>query len=160
MHLSFILALGVPPCGNNTGAASQGINKHPAVLEEARLLLPPSLAEVIHLIRSRCDSAPVFITTETRLVSELGFCGEDIVELLHEAEWWFGVRFPADENALGDLFSLRPHEYFLTPQQGLPLSPTWLRCRLRGMPWPTQADIRVGDFSRALTVLCPKGSEI
>ena len=69
--------------------------------------MPPSLAEVIHLIRSRGDSAPGFITTETRLVSGLGFCSDDMEELLHEAEWRFGVRFPSDENALRELFSTR-----------------------------------------------------
>ena len=122
--------------------------------------MPPSLAEVIHLIRSRCDSAPGFITTETRVVSGLGFCSDDMEELLHEAEWRFGVRFPSDENALRELFTLRPHEYLLTPQESLPLSPAWVLWRLRGAPLPVQADISVGDFFRGLTALCLKGGEM
>ncbi|ELN2578854.1 acyl carrier protein [Enterobacter kobei] len=122
--------------------------------------MPPSLAEVIHLIRSRCDGAPGFITTETRLVSGLGFCSDDMEELLHEAEWHFGVRFPSDENALRELFSLRPHEYLLTAQESLPLSPAWVLCRLRGTPLPVQADISAGDFFRGLTALCLKGGEM
>ncbi|NTZ39617.1 hypothetical protein EXW94_18310 [Enterobacter sp. JMULE2] len=122
--------------------------------------MPPSLAEVIHLIRSRGDSAPGFITTETRLVSGLGFCSDDMEELLHEAEWRFGVKFPSDENALRELFSLLPHEYLLTLQDSLPLSPAWVLCRLRGAPLPVQADISVGDFFRGLTSLCLKGGEM
>ncbi|NTZ36263.1 hypothetical protein EXW94_24840 [Enterobacter sp. JMULE2] len=122
--------------------------------------MPPSLAEVIHLIRSRGDSAPGFITTETRLVSGLGFCSDDMEELLHEAEWRFGVKFPSDENALRELFSLLPHEYLLTLQDSLPLSPAWVLCRLRVAPLPVQADISVGDFFRGLTSLCLKGGEM
>ncbi|MCY1700976.1 hypothetical protein OVA10_23490 [Lelliottia sp. SL45] len=115
--------------------------------------LPPSLAEVIHLIRSCSDSCPAFITAETRLVSELGFCGEDIEELILEAEWRFGVKFPTAGGALRNLFSLKQHEYLVTPQQSLQLSPTWLLLQLRGESLPVQADICVENFYRGLISL-------
>lgn len=38
----------------------------------------PPLAEVIHDIRSGCDGAPGLITTDTRLVSRMVFCSDDI----------------------------------------------------------------------------------
>ncbi|ELN2579095.1 hypothetical protein RY966_004913 [Enterobacter kobei] len=157
MQPSFIPALTGLSGGDSAGAVARCISKHTGVVEETRGYLPISIAEVIHLIRSRCDGTPAFITTETRIFSGLGFCVQDIEELFQEAEWRFGVRFPADENTLRELFSLRPHEYLFTSLQSLPLSLSWLLCRLQDAPFPVQADISVGDFFRGLTALCLKG---
>ncbi|ELN2578891.1 hypothetical protein RY966_004684 [Enterobacter kobei] len=157
---SFIPALEGPPRGGGANAVARCISKHTGIVEETRGYLLLSIAEVIHLIRSRCEGTPAFITTETRIFSGLEFCVQDIEELFQEAEWRFGVRFPADENALRELFSLRPHEYLFPPLQSLPLSHAWLLRRLQDEPFPVQADISVGDFYRVLTALCLKGGEM
>ncbi|MEP9012755.1 hypothetical protein [Enterobacter kobei] len=157
---SFIIALEGPPRGGGANAVARCISEHTGVVEETRGYLLLSIAEVIHLIRSRCEVTPAFITTETRIFSGLGFCVQDIEELFQEAEWRFGVRFPADENALRELFSLRPHEYLFPPLQSLPLSHAWLLCRLQDAPFPAQADISVGDFYKGLTALCLKGGKM
>lgn len=117
----------------------------------------PSLAEVIHLIRNCCDSAPGFITEETRLVSVLGFCGEDIRELFLEAEWRFGVRFPDEEEALRKLFSLQQNQYLFSHKRCITILPRWLPYPYPGMPVSVQADISVGDFYRALYQVCQNG---
>lgn len=71
------------------------------------------------------------------------FCSNDIEVLLHKAEWCFGVRLPADENALRYLFFLQPNDYLLIPQLSLPLLLAWFGCAF--------ANADVGDFDRRLT---------
>lgn len=113
--------------------------------------LSASLAEVINVIRSGCDGAPGLITKETRIVSGMLFCSNDIEVLLHKAEWCFGVRLPADENALRYLFSLQPNDYLLIPQLSLPLLLAWFGCAF--------ANADVGDFDARLTALCLNGGK-
>lgn len=160
MYPSFILTLTDPFSGNSAGSRDSGVNKQQKISKGSGNGLPPSLAEVIHLIRSCCDSCPAFITAETRLVSELGFCGEDIEELVLEAEWRFGVKFPSDEEVLRNLFSLKQHEYLFTPQQSLQLSPPRLLLQLWGAPFPAKADICVKNVYHGIITLWLNGGEM
>ncbi|QLA06275.1 hypothetical protein HWQ18_07045 [Enterobacter ludwigii] len=157
MLLSFMFDLTSPQKGFKACSRQTGVNILPNAWKRELNGLPPSLAEVIHLIRNCCDSAPSFITEETRLVSALGFSGEDIEDLFHDAELRFGVRFPSDEEALRQLFSLQHNQSLFSHKESMTILPHWLLHLFPGLPVSVQADISVGDFYRGLNTLFLNG---
>ena len=117
------------------------------------IVSPPTLEEVIALVRRISGDHKTPINAGTRLEEDLHITGDDGVELLEAAEQAFGVSFFGDGVDFMELFELKENEYLFTAE-GLDLLGLDRLCRwLRNEPEPVVADLSVGKLHR-IVVAC------
>ncbi|MGK9175066.1 hypothetical protein KXR87_17925 [Yokenella regensburgei] len=115
--------------------------------------MSPTLPEVISFIREYAGLRKQPIDANAYIEKDLHICGDDGVELLQEAEKFFGVCFETDEHNLRTLFSMKENEYLFTSEGLDLLGISYFFEWVRGIPHPTTRDLTVGEFHQVLVKL-------
>lgn len=114
----------------------------------------PTFKEVVNFVRSFAAlNEKIVILSETKLESDLGITGLDGNDLLSEAESYFSVSFPSDEERFRQLFELNENEYLFGSEgldiHGIGKLMNWIKAE----PEPVVTDLSVGKFHQVLIKL-------
>jgi len=113
----------------------------------------PTLEQVVTLVRSSAGIDPATtVRGYTRLQSDLGIWGDDVTQLLLDAEDQFSVQFPSDSEESCKLFSLKDGEQVFQDEVHI-LTPLFAFFRLLSGKSGDIRDLTVSEFHAAISRL-------